>query len=780
VENVYNLDFVDFWFNLSAPLTEELWDRDELLERVVRVVRYTRPEVIVTMNPGINHGHHQLAAWLAVEAYQEAADPTSFATQLKGEGLVPFRAARIFTTRALGTRTLGPACEESFVPSEPTDVVYGVWSGRFSERHSKTWAAVERDAQREYRTQGWHVFPDVPSDPNQLGCDYFTLIHSRAPFTLGNTAPTAMLEGATGLSGGGLPAGSEFFLEPERFRTTSDETIGVAAHITNGGRATLEDAVVEIGAPDGWSVDPASVSIGDLPPGRPRTATFTVRPAADAQPGRVRLSGTVSASGVEGTTYAPVEVVPAVQGTAAFHPDVERFREWTREVGVEQVDTLIRPRVAIGSARSREMRIEVTNNDDEPHSGEVALDLPAGFTADAGSRSYSGLAPGATDVVTLEVTNTDAGLPTGMQGGDYEFTVTTTSAEGSSQETGALNLVPATLVPEAATAPVLDGSEGEGEYTGETLDAGRLWEGEAPTSPEDASGVAKLGTIVPPEDAKRHWRTDSVELTLDPRGNSRDTSTTFKVGLFPTTDDAANGNPPAGYRDADNHQGPIAVTAPSMELASTVTEPYEGYTIEARIPLSELPAAVDPDQMRFNALIYDSDTQDLTGQTRLAWSAWGAVQASPYLWGVAELDGYTPPPDRPTDPADPIIPLEAARSVESPQSILQATEDGVPLGGEPMARLSDRARIASEPVLVGNAVVVKLQAGGSGLAHVFAWTGERAAAHVDVRLTRGRATEVRLEVDDAARAELSEGGLVLVAFEADAGGTNALKAPIRT
>jgi LmbE family N-acetylglucosaminyl deacetylase len=29
IANIYNLDFVDFWFNLCAPLSGELWDRDE-------------------------------------------------------------------------------------------------------------------------------------------------------------------------------------------------------------------------------------------------------------------------------------------------------------------------------------------------------------------------------------------------------------------------------------------------------------------------------------------------------------------------------------------------------------------------------------------------------------------------------------------------------------------------------------------------------------------------------------------------------------------------------
>ena len=117
-----------------------------------------------------------------------------------------------------------------------------------------------------------------------------------------------------------------------------------------------------------------------------------------------------------------------------------------------------------------------------------------------------------------------------------------------------------------------------------------------------------------------------------------------------------------------------------MQVASVVSAPYHGYTIETKIPLADLPAAVDPQHLGLNILVYDSDTQDLTGQTRLAWSPYGGVQGDPYRWGHASLPGYTPPAGRPTTPSEPVIPDTAALSVDSPQSILQAATDGVPLG----------------------------------------------------------------------------------------------------
>ncbi|WP_329035041.1 PIG-L family deacetylase [Streptomyces sp. NBC_00178] len=255
---------------------------------------------------------------------------------------------------------------------------------------------------------------------------------------------------------------------------------------------------------------------------------------------------------------------------------------------------------------------------------------------------------------------------------------------------------PTTTVPAVATAPVLNGLEGNGEYPGPEL-ALRYWQGETPTA-ADCSATAKLsrhdddlyvlvrvtderaGAPLDRDDVKRHWRADSVEIALDPRGDADDTSVTFKTGIVPLT---ADGEGPEAGRDADNHQGPASMTAPGMRVVSTVTEPYRGYTVEVRIPLGELPAAADPERFALNVLVYDSDTDDRTGQTRLAWAPYGSAQADPYVWGTARLEGYTPPADRPSTPARPRIPADAARSEDSPAALAQARRTGVPIAGGP-------------------------------------------------------------------------------------------------
>ncbi len=82
-----------------------------LLEQVVRIVRLTRPEVVLTWLPayvaGENHGDHQASGVLAVEAFDAAADPTVFPEQVAfpreridinnaNEGLRPWQPKKLY------------------------------------------------------------------------------------------------------------------------------------------------------------------------------------------------------------------------------------------------------------------------------------------------------------------------------------------------------------------------------------------------------------------------------------------------------------------------------------------------------------------------------------------------------------------------------------------------------------------------------------------------------------------------------------------------------------
>ncbi|MBT2224978.1 sugar-binding protein [Nonomuraea sp. NEAU-A123] len=786
VREVFNLDDVDFYYTVSAPLTDQIWGEDTL-EKVVRIVRQTRPEVLLTMDPAPspgNHGNHQQAARLAVEAFYAAADPKAFPEQITREGLRPFAPARLFLGGGRGTSQVGPTCAATFRPANPAQNVYGVWSGRASQSQGRTWAAIEREAQRSYASQGWAVFPDVPSDPAQLGCDFFTQVDSRVPFpepgTAAAAAPTAILDGALTRPAGTVPLGTLLDLRPSTFDVRPGTAFTVKVTATAPSRESLGRSAVALKAPEGWQVS-GSGDLGRIAQGRTGSATFTVTPPQGTGD-RARLAATLTTEHGRGYTDRQVEISPAVRGGQQLLPQVAQYEKWTAELGVPQLRGLVTPVLTLPSGGSRPVGVVVTNVSGTTQSGTVRLDLPAGFTADRAEAPYSGLAAGASTTVAFTVTNSDPSLKTSNQGGDYAYTITTTSADGSSVSKPALELVPAASIPQAAAAPAIDGVEGDGEYPGPALDISRLWEGTACSSAADCSGTAKvtwrddtlflvvhvkddvIGTRLPASDCKRHWRTDSVEVTLDPRGTSENTSTTFKAAVLPVT---AEG-PPCALRDADNHQGP----ATGLRVASKVST--GGYDVELAIPMETLPGAVDPAHLGLNVLVYDSDTQDKTGQTRIGWSTWGGVQGDPYRWGVATLPGYQPPAGRPTTPPDPVIPDTGLSSLDSPQSLEQAVRVHLPLAGGPAAKESESGWVTSA-ASGQNAVKVTLRANAAGKAHLFVRDDQGTAGSRVVTVSGRGTTTVTVPLTRAAGAHPT----VVAGWQATGGGTLASQTRVR-
>ena len=708
---------------------------------------------------------------MALEAFHAAADPGAFPRQLGDEGLSTWSADKVLLGSARGTSTgTGPDCPTEFDPVRPTQDIYGVWSGTESERWGETWAAVERESQREYASQGWAVFPDVPDDPDQLGCDRFTQVGSRVPYPRGDlgadtTDPTTVLQGSLVRTPQGLPLGTRLSVDADPFSVAP----GTTTTLTVRARAPQDKALgwsrLRVKAPSGWLV------VGDGPLGRLAKGERAVRQVSVTAPDdaetnqRVNVSATLHARHRSGSSWAELDVVPPVQGTQQLLPQVRQFQQWAVGNGYPQLEGFVEPVLTLASGGSRRVGVQVTNEDTRAHAGRVVLDLPDGFDAQEASQPYPRLAAGESTIVAFRVTNTDDSLPTSNEGGDegdYAYSIRTTVKGGAASESAAaLELVPTTAIREVEQGPQVDGTVGADEYAGQPLDLSRLWEGEECESAADCSATGHvsrrgnrlyfgvevrddtLGTPLAPSDCKRHWRTDSVEIAIDPTGDSENTVSTFKMAVLPRTDDAGGGDGgPCYLRDADHHQGPGEQTAPGVDIASTTSD--EGWVIEASIPARALPSTVDPRAMGLNLFVYDSDTQDLTGQTRIGWSTWGGVQGDPYRWGVARLPGWEPPTVEPTDP---VIPSEALSSLSSPQSIAQAARTRVPLAGGPAAEPGHRAVLTDQVAVNGNDVRVRLHAQAKGLARLFVYDRRHGTlAAEQVRRGAGDHT-VWLEVD---------------------------------
>jgi len=108
ITNVWFLDGKD---TASQNVLNSLanWGHGANLEALVRIVRLTRPEVIISWLPGVfvgeNHGDHQASGVLAMEAFDLAGDPVAFPAQVAGaskrlepylENLTPWQPKKIY------------------------------------------------------------------------------------------------------------------------------------------------------------------------------------------------------------------------------------------------------------------------------------------------------------------------------------------------------------------------------------------------------------------------------------------------------------------------------------------------------------------------------------------------------------------------------------------------------------------------------------------------------------------------------------------------------------
>ena len=97
LDDLYFTTAVDYGYSKSVDEAFRSWDREAVLEDIVRVIRLNRPLVVVSRFHGSTrdgHGHHHAAGLLTPEAVAAAADPTRFPHQVTEEGLRPWRVLR--------------------------------------------------------------------------------------------------------------------------------------------------------------------------------------------------------------------------------------------------------------------------------------------------------------------------------------------------------------------------------------------------------------------------------------------------------------------------------------------------------------------------------------------------------------------------------------------------------------------------------------------------------------------------------------------------------------
>jgi len=534
IQHCFFLDRADFAYTESLAVTLETWGHEETLGRLVRLIRILRPEVVVTMNPAPNpgqHGNHQAAGLLAIEAFDAAARRDRFPEQLGLEGLHPWQVRKLYHG--------GPAGAGVTI-----DVTQPLPDGRIP-------AAVAGNALAHHRSQG---FGGMASSPWLRRPQSWVLVKSVLPVT----------------------------------QDESDLFRGLP----------VADPVAPIQPPPSHRLGAAG-----------STVTFIPRPA------------------------------------------VEFYQDWVRQNRIENVAAAFEPDIPVVAGEASPIFLEVPAS-----RGSIVTDpsnwlLPEGWTF-AGRVAARGTVANGRQRVGIRIQPPE-GHPS-----DAEVRLKIPGAGASEEVKARLHPVPRCAAPQLRKALELDASPGDPAWSAlpeHRIDSQWTWQGTA-SGPEDCEGAFRVAhtrthlwievrvrdsvvvTNIEPDDIKGHWRSDSVELCIDPQPGSPHTLGCYKLGIFPSDTTGKV----RGCRDADAQPGLVETVSPGTRIHAERIP--EGYLIRASIPFSEIvpPGRRMGSRLGFNVLIYDGDKADAApgeniNRVRLAWAPRPGVQGRPEDWGRLDL-----------------------------------------------------------------------------------------------------------------------------------------------
>lgn len=533
VRYCYFLDQLDWAYTESAAATLRKWGHEESLRRLVRHVRALQPEVIITMNPAPTpgqHGHHQAAGLLAIEAFDAAADPNRFPEQIAREGLAPWQVRKLYYTGGRG---------ENVATIVTTNSLPG----------GKNPSQIAGEALASHLSQG---FGNIGNSP--------------------------------------------FLRRPQMFILVKS---AIAVHGVES----------------------------DL---------FKGLPVADADVKPVLLTRTPA-------PVSPVELrfVP--------RPAIGIYQRWIKEQRIEHIAAEFPADVPVVSGEATAMQIEVINRSPQIASGNLRLTAPEGWRWEMDKFNYS-VPPGEIGVVAARLTAPVERVA------DGELSVATTTGGAPLKATARAHPVPRGKVA-LLKSPLSPGGTGSGwkNIPATFISPTNLVQGKVADA-ADSSGHFRLAhdgqtlfvevevkddrvvSNIAANDIRGHWRSDSVEICLDPAAGAEDTLGSFKLGIFPFD---ATGVVRAA-RDADAGQGPVEETAPGTRIASIRTA--DGYRIQVAIPFNDAGVSLEKSRrVGFNLIIYDGDKPNAAlgediNKSRLAWSPRPGVQGRPEDWGRVDFE----------------------------------------------------------------------------------------------------------------------------------------------
>lgn len=344
----------------------------------------------------------------------------------------------------------------------------------------------------------------------------------------------------------------------------------------------------------------------------------------------------------------PVETQAALSMSFVPRPAIGAFQRWVKDQGITQVAGRFLADVPVVAGEPNPVLLQLHNSRGAPQAGEVEIAVPVGWQVQP-SKAVFRLPSRGDQTLAARV------IPPAGAASDVELVATIKAGPEVIQATARLHPVPLLKVPRVATLPLEPNNAAWSHLPSTSISHTNLAQGKT-SGTEDSSASFRLAhdgkmlyvetdvlddhivSNIAPNDIKGHWRSDSVEICVDPAAGAEHTMGCYKIGVFPF-DQAGKVR---AARDADANQGPKEETAPGTRLASWKTT--HGYTIRVAIPFSEIGIKLGKTKrLGFTIIIYDGDKADAApgeniNKSRIAWAPRAGVQGRPEDWGRIDLE----------------------------------------------------------------------------------------------------------------------------------------------
>ena len=440
----------DFGYSKTADETFRFWPRDSILKDVVAVMRRFRPQIVIAVfsgTPADGHGHHQVSAILARQAFDllrdSAGGPQKFYRSTRGDPTA--------TTLSLPVGTLDPLVGQSY---------FQIAMASRSRHRSQDMGQLQRMGPA---TSGVALLASKTPQPGE------TSVFAGVDTTIPVSGYAALIDSARAALNPWHPAATlPYLLRASRLLGTADSAqrelldraIAAAAGVTldgtaddgiltpgervqlevtvwNAGDSTVKLDSVAIAAPAGWGLERLELGAPSVTPNTALTRRFVVTVAQGAertQPYFLRRPLTnrgglydwsAAPADVRGLPFEPPPVTARVRLLIGGEPVtltrevVYRYRDQaigeirrplfvTRDVEVRVTPEELLWPIDGNAHEPRHFTLTVTNRARGPASARLPLTTPAGwptisaeslaFTREDETKSVTvSLAPPATD-----------------------------------------------------------------------------------------------------------------------------------------------------------------------------------------------------------------------------------------------------------------------------------------------------------------------------------------------------------------------------------------------